>query len=66
MDQLAMHTELSTPLPDEEMIFLVNGHRDKGEFAISRVAVIDNIIAILDEAGIDYQRFKSILDFGCG
>jgi SAM-dependent methyltransferase len=66
MDHLATHTELSTPLPDEEMIFLVNGHRDKGEFAISRVAVIDNIIALLDEAGIDYQRFKSILDFGCG
>jgi hypothetical protein len=66
MDHLETHIELSTPLPDEETIFLVNGQRDKGAFASSRVAVIDNTIAVLDEAGIGYQRFKSIPDIGCG
>jgi SAM-dependent methyltransferase len=57
---------LSTPIPDPELIFLVNGHRDENQFAISRRATVTNIIGLLSEAGIDYRSFKSILDFGCG
>src|SRR5262249_40439509 len=57
---------LSTPLPDPELIFLVNGHRDKQQFAISRRATVTNIIELLSEAGIDYRNFESIMDFGCG
>jgi SAM-dependent methyltransferase len=58
--------ELSTPLPDEELIFLVNGHRDRSAFEISRLATVQNICALLDEASIDHREFRKILDFGCG
>jgi SAM-dependent methyltransferase len=57
---------LSTPLPSEKLIHLVNGHRDKAQFAASRAATVGNIIALLREAEIDYRQFRSILDFGCG
>lgn len=58
--------QLSTPLPPEELIYLVNGHRDRHAFDISRRATVLNIIDLLREAGIDYRDFRSILDFGCG
>lgn len=58
--------QLSTALPDPELIFLVNGHRDVHAFDISRRATVDNIIALLSTASIDYNKFRSILDFGCG
>ena len=58
--------QLSTPLPDPELIFLVNGHRDLHAFDISRRATAENIIALLSDANIDYTAFGSILDFGCG
>ncbi|MDB5513148.1 MAG: hypothetical protein JWR08_2631 [Enterovirga sp.] len=57
---------LSTPLPDPELIYLVNGHRDPDLFAASRLAVVDDIISLLETAGVDHTRFRSILDFGCG
>ena len=57
---------LSTPIPDFELIFLVNGHRDQHVFDISRRATVKNIAGLLAEAGIDYRDFRSILDFGCG
>jgi SAM-dependent methyltransferase len=57
---------LSTPLPDPELIFLVNGHRDLHAFDISRRATVENIITLLSKANIDYKEFTSILDFGCG
>jgi SAM-dependent methyltransferase len=58
--------ELSVPLPHEDLIFLVNGHRDREAFAISRWATVENIVSLLGEAGIDFRSFRSILDFGCG
>jgi SAM-dependent methyltransferase len=58
--------ELTTPLPPEDLIFLVNGHRDRHQFALSRRASMDNIVSLLLEAGIDVEIFTSILDFGCG
>jgi len=58
--------DLSTPLPKEELIFLVNGHWDKRQFAQTRAAAVPAIIGFLDEAGIDYRGFDTILDFGCG
>jgi SAM-dependent methyltransferase len=57
---------LSTPIPDPELIFLVNGHRDPHAFDISRRATAENIISLLSEGGVDYRSFRSILDFGCG
>lgn len=59
-------TVLSTPLPSEDLIFLVNGHRDQAAFAVSRLATVENIISLLGEAGIDHTSFNAILDFGCG
>lgn len=59
-------TVLSTPLPSDDLIFLVNGHRDLAAFEISRLATVENIIALLREAGVDHAALKSILDFGCG
>jgi SAM-dependent methyltransferase len=58
--------ELSTPLPDPELIFLVNGHRDPHVFGISRIATVKNIIDLLARASVDFRDFRSILDFGCG
>ena len=58
--------DLTTPVPPPELVFLVNGHRDRRQFAVSRRATVTNIIDLLSEAGIDYRRFRSILDFGCG
>jgi SAM-dependent methyltransferase len=59
-------TQLTTPIPHEDLIFLVNGHRDQHAYAISRQATVDNIIELLSEAGISYVDLKKILDFGCG
>lgn len=58
--------ELTTPVPPADFIFLVNGHRNEANFAVSRVATVANIIELLAEAGVDYRKFRSVLDFGCG
>jgi SAM-dependent methyltransferase len=65
-DRYVSHEGLSTPLPDAELIFLVNGHRNLHAFDISRRATVESIIALLSKASIDYREFRSILDFGCG
>jgi SAM-dependent methyltransferase len=58
--------ELTTPVPSEDFIFIVNGHRDRANFAVSRGATVANIIELLVGAGVDYRQFRSFLDFGCG
>jgi SAM-dependent methyltransferase len=58
--------ELTTPVPPEDFIFVVNGHRDTANFAASRNATVSNIIKLLAGAGVDYRQFRSLLDFGCG
>jgi len=57
---------LSTPLPDADLISLVAGHRDIQSFDLSRRASVQVIISVLEQTGIDYTNFRSILDFGCG
>ena len=57
---------LSTPIPDEHLIFLVNGHWSKYEFAKSRRPAVGAIIELLDNVKVDYRNFNTILDFGCG
>lgn len=57
---------LSTPIPEAELVFLVNGHWDRRQFAISRSPTVQSIIDLCSEAGIDSRHFKIILDFGCG
>jgi SAM-dependent methyltransferase len=58
--------ELSTPLPPEELIFVVHGHRDPQIFAEHRQPAVGDILRLLAEGFIDYRSFNSILDFGCG
>jgi SAM-dependent methyltransferase len=58
--------ELTTSVPPEDLIFVVNGHRDQINFAASRSATIVNIASLLSGAGVDFRQFQSLLDFGCG
>ena len=58
--------ELTTAVPSSDFIFLVNGHRDAANFAVSRGATVVNIIKLLAGAGVDFRVFRSLLDFGCG
>src|SRR5262245_51856748 len=57
-------SNLSTPVPEEALIFLVNGHWNKREFASSREATVLSMIGLLSKAGLDYKQFKTVLDFG--
>src|SRR5262249_38797707 len=58
--------DLKSSLPPRDLIFLVNGHRDRRQYAVSRRGTVNNIIELLREVGTDFKSFKSILDFGCG
>lgn len=58
--------DLTTAIPDERLIFLVNGHRDRRAYVHSRRDTLPALLALLDAAGVDHGQFKSILDFGCG
>ena len=57
---------LSTPIPPVELIYLVTGKRDPRAFDISRRSAVVVITELLKGAGVDYKRFRCILDFGCG
>jgi SAM-dependent methyltransferase len=59
-------TVLSTPLPDDELIYLVTGNEDRETFAISRRAGTDAMASFLESIGYNIKDFRSILDFGCG
>jgi SAM-dependent methyltransferase len=58
--------QLSTPVPPPELVHLAAGHKDVESFATSRSEGVDTIITLLSDVGIDYSKFSSILDFGCG
>jgi hypothetical protein len=45
-------SDLSTPIPNPALIFLVNGHRNQRHFAGSRRSTVSNIIALLAESGL--------------
>jgi SAM-dependent methyltransferase len=60
-------SDLTTPVPTEDLVYLVSGHRDVEKFAWSRRQAVENvIIPHLKKSGIDFERFRAILDFGCG
>jgi SAM-dependent methyltransferase len=61
-----LERELSTPLPETDLIYTVNAHRDARNFAASRSATARNVVELLAESGIDFDAVRSILDFGCG
>ena len=49
--------DLSTPLPDETLIYLVNGHRDRYQYAHSRRDALPAMLALLEAAGVDFAKF---------
>jgi SAM-dependent methyltransferase len=53
-------------VPDAELVFLVNGHRNVGEYSAGRRATALSIRDMLNENFISLDSFASILDFGCG
>jgi ubiquinone/menaquinone biosynthesis C-methylase UbiE len=60
-------TALSTPIPPDNLMFLVSGHADKENWGQSREASItEGILPYLLQAKIELARGSHILDFGCG
>lgn len=60
-------TDLSTPIPDGDLLYLVSGHRDADHWGTERwSAVHEFMIPRLREVGIEIKTRRSILDFGCG
>src|SRR6516164_1636066 len=58
---------LSTPVPNEKLVYLVSGHTNTKTWAASRQsAVHDVIIPRLRECGFNLEQCHAILDFGCG
>jgi SAM-dependent methyltransferase len=66
LDLSSVTHNLSTPIPGADLVFLVVGHRNRQQFALDRRPPVDYITSRLTAAGIDYTKFDSILDFGCG
>jgi SAM-dependent methyltransferase len=64
--KLSRRPVLSTPLPDDDLIELVVGHRNREAFAESRQHAVDTILGMLGDIGVNARDFRSILDFGCG
>jgi SAM-dependent methyltransferase len=58
---------LTTPVPPEDLIFLVAGHRDRSAFDADRRTAVPNVLLPrLAECGLDTSRLSSVLEFGCG
>jgi SAM-dependent methyltransferase len=58
---------LTTPIPPDDLIFLVAGHHDRDAFAISReIAIRDVLLPRLAQCGIGPGDFDVVFDFGCG
>jgi SAM-dependent methyltransferase len=58
--------DLTTPVPDETLIFLVNGHHNRRQYVQTRRETLPGMLALLRTAGVDYAKFRAVLDFGCG
>jgi SAM-dependent methyltransferase len=57
---------LTTKLPPPELVLIVNGHVDVLAYAQSRRESVLRLIDYITKAGLRFENFKSILDFGCG
>lgn len=54
------------PLPDPDIVFLTQGHRDARAYQDSILPGILNLKRYLAESGVEDARIESVLDFGCG
>lgn len=54
------------PLPPARLIFLVQGTRSVQEFLTDGGATAQEVMRILKANGVEIDRLKAILDFGCG
>jgi SAM-dependent methyltransferase len=57
---------LSTPIPPDELLYLVSGHTDREAWAASRARAVDLILAELDKVHFPITAASRVLDFGCG
>ncbi|MBS1112286.1 MAG: hypothetical protein H6Q92_48 [Nitrospirae bacterium] len=60
------HTIDGIKLPDGDLIFMTQGHRDVNAYANSIIPFIVNVRRYLEHCGIDIEGLRTILDFGCG
>src|SRR5215216_1194011 len=54
------------PIPPEDFIHLVSGHRSASRFLRRGRTASKTIRETLERNGIEIERFNAILDFGCG
>lgn len=54
------------PVPPPQLVVLVSGHPDIGEFLASGAQSAQSIQDVLHRNGLKIEDFESILDFGCG
>jgi SAM-dependent methyltransferase len=53
-------------LPDGALVFLTQGHHDVKAYRDSIIPCIMNIRRYVQHSGIDFDRLRTVLDFGCG
>src|SRR6267143_5310920 len=54
------------PIPPEDLIYLVSGHRSASRFLRRGRTAGKTIRETLERNGVEIERFNAILDFGCG
>lgn len=54
------------PAPSPRLIFLIIGIAWAGEYYASGKLIVDDMVALLRRNGIAPERFRALLDFGCG
>lgn len=60
------HLSGGPPLPPQDFIYLVSGHRSASRFLRRGRAASRTILKTLVRNGVEIERFSAILDFGCG
>lgn len=53
-------------MPDSNLVYMTQGHYDVASYKDSIIPCIYNIRQYLDQCGINFERLRTILDFGCG
>jgi len=56
----------SIPLPPDELMIAVSGHANHESFQKSRISGPKQMLKDLIASGIDPEKIRDVLDFGCG
>lgn len=54
------------PIPNGELIFLTQGHTQSDEYSSNIIPALLTMQSYLEKSGIEIQKIKTLLDFGCG